>query len=87
MSRLRRIEQRERHFVVTTNLAPRFTPLSPGDRTKALEILGDARRRMGFFLFSYVVLPTHVHLLLWPQKSDLTDCLARVQVEERPCID
>jgi REP element-mobilizing transposase RayT len=72
MSRLRRIEQRERHFFVTTNLDPRIAPLSPAERTHVLQILDNARLRMGFFLFAFVVMPTHSHLLMWPQRSDLT---------------
>jgi REP-associated tyrosine transposase len=72
VSRLRRIEQRQRYFFVTTNLLERVPELTPGERSHVLEQLDRTRMKMGFFLYSYVVMPTHVHLLLWPQQSDLT---------------
>jgi len=75
MSRLRRIEQRERYFFITTNLAPNVPELSQEERSLVLVQLDSTRLKCGFLLFAYVVMPTHVHLLLWPQRSDLTSIL------------
>jgi REP element-mobilizing transposase RayT len=75
MSRLRRLEQRGRYFFVTTNLASGTPALTPKERTLVLEQLDRAREKGGFFLFGYVIMPAHVHLLLWPQHSDLTAVL------------
>jgi len=75
MSRLRRIEQSERYFFVTTNLARNVAEFSPKERTEVLNVLDSARHRQGFFLFAYVVMPTHLHLLLWPHRCTLTGVL------------
>jgi putative transposase len=75
VSRLKRIEQRERYFFVTTNRSPSVAELSAAERTEVLHALDTARRKHGFYLFSYVVMPTHVHMLLWPQRSDLSATL------------
>jgi putative transposase len=64
MSRLRRIERVGRYFFITTNLIRGTSPLSPAERYLCLEHLKRARAKFGFFLFAYVVMLDHVHLLL-----------------------
>jgi len=75
MSRLRRIEQRDRYFFVTTNLATGVAPLSPDERTSVLNEWNALRPTKVFFLYAYVVMPTHAHFLIYPQGSDLTDLM------------
>jgi REP-associated tyrosine transposase len=65
VSRLRRIELAGRFFFITTNLARNVAPLAPHERDSCLEHLALVRERHTFSLFAYVVMPDHVHLLLW----------------------
>jgi putative transposase len=75
MSRLRRIEQAHRFFFVSTKLAPQCSPFSPGERTLVFHDLKAIRSSHDFLLFAYVVMPTHLHLLLYPREATLTDIL------------
>lgn len=70
MVRFRRIEQHDRFFFVTTNLRESVAPFSPAERDIVLSVI--AERRKDFFLFAYVVMPTHLHLLLAPNGKALT---------------
>jgi REP element-mobilizing transposase RayT len=47
----------------------RRLPLLSKDRTRRwfLEALDQARRRRNFYLWAYVIMPEHVHILLWPR--------------------
>jgi putative transposase len=75
MSRIRRIEQKDRFFFVTTNLAKNVGFLSPAERTRVLEILDNCRTRLGFKLFVYVVMPNHAHFLLEPMENTLSSVM------------
>jgi hypothetical protein len=66
MSRLRRIADRDRIFFVTTNLAPRVCAFSSAERDLVLRHLSRRHTQSDFLLFGYVVMPTHLHLLLMP---------------------
>jgi REP element-mobilizing transposase RayT len=72
VSRLRRIEQGERYFFITTNLAEGVAPLTAAERVIVLRILGTCRAKLGFKIFAYVVMADHVHLLIEPESSTLT---------------
>jgi len=71
VTRLRRIEDRDRIFFVTTNLARKVAPLIPEERELILTTIERHRSRADFLLFGYVVMPTHVHLLFSPQNRNL----------------
>jgi putative transposase len=71
VTRLRRIEDRDRIFFVTTNLARKVAPLIPEERELILIAIERQRLRADFLLFGYVVMPTHVHLLFSPQNRNL----------------
>lgn len=45
-------------------------PLLSRDRTRIwfLEALDDARRRRNFFVWAYVIMPEHVHVIVWPKE-------------------
>ena len=75
MSRLRRIELTDRIFFVTTNLQPRAAAFSPAERTLLLDALDTERRRKVFYLYGYVIMPSHLHLLLDPGEQALSDLL------------
>ena len=71
MTRLRRIEDRDRIFFVTTNLARTVAPLIPEDRDLILSTIGKQKLRADFLLFGYMIMPTHVHLLFSPLRQNL----------------
>ena len=71
MVRLRRIEDRDRIFFVTTDLARGVAPLSPAERDLILEVLAAQRSPRSFSLFGYVLMPDHAHLLLAPREQTL----------------
>jgi REP-associated tyrosine transposase len=71
MTRLRRIEDRDRIFFVTTNLARKVAPLIPEERDLILAAIENQKLRADFLLFGYVIMPTHVHLLFSPQSQNL----------------
>ena len=71
MTRLRRIEDRDRIFFVTTNLARKVAPLIPKESDLILAAIEKQRLNADFLLFGYVVMPTHVHLLFSPQNQNL----------------
>jgi putative transposase len=63
MSRLRRIEQQDRVFFVTSNVARGAPNLSESERDLVLGSLDQTRTAQPFLLFGYVVMPDHVHAL------------------------
>src|SRR5258708_37573454 len=71
MTRLRRIEDRDRIFFVTTNLALNVAPLVHEECELILSTIETHKVGSDFLLFGYVVLPTHVHLLFSPQSRNL----------------
>ena len=71
MTRLRRIKVSDRIFFVTTNLARNIAPLAIVERNLILTTLVDQRQRGDFFLFGFVAMPTHLHMLLAPHNKDL----------------
>jgi putative transposase len=75
VTRLRRIENRDRFFFVTTNLARGTRPLKPAERDLILNTLSVQRNLGEFFIFGYSVMPTHVHLLLHPHNKDLVQIM------------
>ena len=71
MTRLRRIETRDRIFFVTTNLARGTPELAIAERDLLLRQIVRQRAAGGFLLFGYVVMPDHLHLLIAPTAADL----------------
>jgi REP element-mobilizing transposase RayT len=71
MTRLRRIEDRDRFFFVTTNLAEGIEPFTPLERDLVAGVLSEQHQKGEFFLFGFVVMPMHVHLLFYPHNKDL----------------
>jgi putative transposase len=75
MSRLRRIEQSHRFFFVTTNLA-KDTPLfSAAERTLVLADLRAIGSTHDFLLLAFLVMPDHLHLMIYPRETTLTGIL------------
>ncbi len=67
MSNVRRLRLADRIFFVTISLRrtlPRFTEQ---DFPLILEAFDESRRRLGFALCGYVLMPDHWHALIWPR--------------------
>jgi putative transposase len=79
MSRLRRIATRDRVFFVTTNLLRTNASLSVEDRNALLDVLASRRENGAFWLFGYVIMPDHVHLLLRPHNVSLDDGMRAIK--------
>jgi REP element-mobilizing transposase RayT len=77
VSRLRRIADCDRIFFITTNLLDGVPPLSADERTIVLDQLKRQRADAEFWLFGYVVMPTHVHLLLMPNAKGMSAIMHR----------
>jgi putative transposase len=75
MSRLRRIEQAHRFFFVTTNVADGVAPLTADERSLTVECRRATRLRNDFLIFAYVIMPEHLHILVYPRNTTLTDVL------------
>ena len=75
VSRLRRIEQQDRIFFVTSNLARGAADLSPIERDLVLNSLSETRTTHGFLLFGYVVMPDHIHALFAVIASSLAEIM------------
>jgi putative transposase len=73
VSRLRRIEQGDRYFFVTTNLEKNVARFTPAERMLVEEVLAESRTRLGALIFAHVVMPDHLHLLFDPGPSTLTE--------------
>jgi putative transposase len=75
MSRLRRIEQQDRIFFVTFNLASGLSTLSEKERNLLSVSLAETRSARNFLLLGYVVMPDHVHALLAIIDGSLSDTM------------
>jgi putative transposase len=79
VTRLRRIEQRDRYFFVTTNLARGCGRLDDSERDIVLQMVALQLDKKSFWLFGYVVMPDHVHLLIRPRENDLSSAMRKVK--------
>jgi len=71
VTRLRRIADRDRIFFVTTNLRLHTPVLSSTERDLVLRQLTRQHAAGEFLLFAYVIMPSHVHLLIAPKAPGL----------------
>ena len=77
MTRVRRIATRDRFFFVTTNLARTQRKLDGHECDIVMAALNAQRAQSAFWLFAYVIMPDHIHLLLRPWKLDLTSVMTK----------
>ncbi len=75
MSRLRRIEQSDRVFFITTNVSKNVPLLRPPEMDLLLNILDDVRRAEAFLLLGYAVMPDHTHLMFATRTKSLSHIL------------
>ena len=67
MSRIHRLHAADRIFFVTVNLRRSLPALGDAEFASILASFEESRRRLGFLLCGYVLMPDHWHALLWPQ--------------------
>ena len=67
MSNVHRLRLTDRVFFITVNLRPAFQRFSAFEYPVILEVFEASRKRLGFLLCGYVLLPDHWHALIWAQ--------------------
>jgi REP element-mobilizing transposase RayT len=72
VTRLRRIADHGCIVFITTNLQLETVPFAPAERDTLLEVIAARHDSGAFWLFGYVVMPTHLHLLLAPHNQGLS---------------
>ena len=66
MSNVHRLRVTDCIFFVTVNLRPRIKRGNESENDLLLAVLEASRRRLGFLLCGYVLMPEHWHALIWP---------------------
>ena len=65
MSRIHRLRTSDRIFFATVNLRRTVSPLVADEYSLLIAALEGPRKRLGFLLFGYVLMPDHWHALIW----------------------
>jgi len=53
-------------FFLTVNLRRRLRRFNESEYALLIDVLEASRRRLGFLLYGYVLMPDHWHALIWP---------------------
>ena len=77
MSRLRRMLLAGRIIFITTHVLSSALPLTPTEYDTILLAIADARDNRKFALLGYLMMPTHLHLLIAPTQSDTLSAMLR----------
>ena len=67
MSRVHRLRAADRVFFITVNLCRSLSPFTAAEYALILESFQESRRRLGFLLCGYVLMPDPWHGLFWPR--------------------
>jgi REP element-mobilizing transposase RayT len=67
VSNVHRLRHTDCIFFVSVNLRPKIGRFDEPEYDLLLTVLEASRRRLGFLLCGYVLMPDHWHALLWPQ--------------------
>jgi hypothetical protein len=70
VSNVHRLKASEKIFFITTNLNLGEQPFHELEYRIIAETIVNERRRLGFLLFGYVLIPDHWHALIWPRLKD-----------------
>ena len=62
---MHRLQSTDRIFFVTVNLHRALVPLAEVEFSLVTEALAASRRKPGFLLCGYLVMPDHWHALIW----------------------
>ena len=68
MSRLRRLVLFDRFFFISCRLLPRRRLLSTSEFACLARVIAERRRKHGFFLTAWVLLPDHWHAIFFPRQ-------------------
>ena len=66
MSHVHRLQVSDRIFFVTVNLRRGFAPLFSWEYEQVSAAMQESRRKLGFRLHGYVLMPDHWHALVGP---------------------
>ena len=66
MSRVHRLLGSDRIFFLTVDLRRALAPLDGAEYACVAAALEESRRKEGFLLMGYVLMPDHWHALIWP---------------------
>jgi len=67
VSHIHRLRLTDRIFFVNVNLRARIRRFNDSEYALIINVLEASRRRLGFLLCGYVLMPDHWHALIWPQ--------------------
>ena len=67
MSNVHRLRLTDESFFVNVNLRPGIRRFNDSEYALLIEVLEASRRRLGFLLCGYVLMPDHWHGRIWPQ--------------------
>ena len=67
MSNVHRLRHTDCIFFVSVNLRPKIRRCNESEYDLLLTVLEASRRRLGFLLCGYALMPDHWHALIWPQ--------------------
>jgi putative transposase len=67
MSNVHRLRHTDCIFFLSVNLRRRFRRFNESEYDLLISVLGASRRRLGFLLCGYVLMPDHWHALIGPQ--------------------
>jgi REP element-mobilizing transposase RayT len=65
VSNVHRLRLTDRIFFVNVNLRPRIRRFNESEYALLIDVLEASRRRLGFLLCGYVLMPDHWHALIW----------------------
>jgi REP element-mobilizing transposase RayT len=66
MTNLRRLRETDRIFFITSNLLRSRPHLTDSELDLLIDVFKATRRKLGFSLCGYVLMPDHWHALIWP---------------------
>jgi len=67
VSNIHRLRHTDCIFFLCVNLRPRFRRFNEPEYAQLIDVLEASRKRLGFLLCGYVLMPDHWHALIWPQ--------------------
>jgi REP element-mobilizing transposase RayT len=67
VSNVHRLRLTDCIFFVNVNLRPRIRRFNESEYALLIDVLEASRRRLGFWLCGYVLMPDHWYALIWPQ--------------------
>jgi REP element-mobilizing transposase RayT len=66
VSNIQRLRVTDCIFFVCVNLRPKRRRFDESEYALLIHVLKESRRRLGFLLCGYVLMPDHWHALIWP---------------------